>query len=128
MDGCQHACPLACPPACLPACPVPLLQRPRGVQYAASGTIIIIIRFLFSFWVNLSSCVSHTSGILYFWGHVSVCYICRAVRGQLWSTHRRAASLEAGPASTIFDGILLGRGMNGKEQSGEPTTYQTVAA
>jgi hypothetical protein len=36
--------------------------------------------------------------------------------------------LEAGPASTIFDGILLGRGMNGKEQSGEPTTYQTVAA
>jgi hypothetical protein len=42
--------------------------------------------------------------------------------------HRRAASLEAGPASTIFDDILLGRGMHGKEQSGEPTTYQTVAA
>ena len=33
-----------------------------------------------------------------------------------------------GPASTIFDGILLGCGVNGKEQSGEPTTYQTVAA
>ncbi len=32
------------------------------------------------------------------------------------------------PASTIFDDILLGCGMNGKEQSGEPTTYQTVAA
>ena len=33
-----------------------------------------------------------------------------------------------GPASIIFEDILLGRGMNGKEQSGEPTTYQTVAA
>jgi hypothetical protein len=36
--------------------------------------------------------------------------------------------LEAVTASTIFEDILLGRGMNGKEQSGEPTTYQTVAA
>ena len=52
MDGCQHACPLACPPACPPACPGPLLQRPRGAQYAVSSTIIIIIRFLFSFWVS----------------------------------------------------------------------------
>ncbi len=51
-DGCQRACPLACPPACPPACPAPLLQSPRGAQYAASSTIIIIIRFLFSFWVN----------------------------------------------------------------------------
>jgi len=33
-----------------------------------------------------------------------------------------------GSASIIFEDILLGRGMNGKEQSGEPTTYQTVAA
>ena len=33
-----------------------------------------------------------------------------------------------GPASTIFDDILLGCGMNGKEQSGEPTTYHTFAA
>jgi len=121
MDGCQHACPLACPPACPPACPGPLLQRPRGAQYmrflapqsslfasyAPSGSVVSFC------------CVSHTSGILYFWWHVSVCYICCAVRGQLWSTHRRAASLEAGPASTIFDDILFGRGMNGKEQSGE---------
>ena len=128
MDGCQHACLLACPPACPPACPVPLLQRPRGAQYAVSSTIIIIIRFLFSFWVN---CVLLRFAHLWyslFWGHFSVCYICCAVRVQLWLTHRRAASLEAGPASTIVDHILLGRGMNGEEQSGDPTTYQTVAA
>ena len=28
----------------------------------------------------------------------------------------------------FFDDLFLGRGMHGKEQSGEPTTYQTVAA
>ena len=104
------------------------LHGPRGVQYAGFSAIIIMIRFLFSVWVSCAPFVSHTSGILYLWGHVSVCYICCAVRGQLWSTHRRAASLEAVTASTIFEDILLGRGMNGKEQSGEPTTYQTVAA
>jgi hypothetical protein len=35
----------------------------------------------------------------------------------------RAASLEAGPATTMFDDMLLGRGMYGEEVSGEPTTY-----
>ena len=45
-----------------------------------------------------------------------------------WLALRLAASLEAGPVTTIFDDMLLGRGMNGEEQSGEPTVYQTVAA
>ena len=36
----------------------------------------------------VSSCVSRTSSILYYGGGMFVCYICAAVRVQLWLTHR----------------------------------------
>ena len=32
--------------------PVPVLQRPRGAQDVACSTIMIAIRFLFSFWIS----------------------------------------------------------------------------
>ncbi len=47
---------------------VPKLHGPREVQYTGSSTIIIIIRFRFSFRVNCVPFVSHTSSILHFWG------------------------------------------------------------
>ena len=34
-----------------------------------------------------------------------------------------ASSFEGGPATIIFYVIMIGRGMCGKAQSGEPTTY-----
>ena len=34
--------------------PVPVLQRPRGAQDVACSTIMIAIRFLFSFWISCS--------------------------------------------------------------------------
>ena len=78
--------------------PVPFLQRPRGAQDVACITIMIIIRFFFSFWISCALLRFAQLWYFMFWGHASVCYICRAIRVQLWLALRLAASLEAGPA------------------------------
>ena len=78
--------------------PVPVLQRSRGAQDVACSTIMIAIRFLFSFWISCALLSFAQLLYLGFRGHASVCYICRAIRVQLWLALRLAASLEAGPA------------------------------
>ena len=48
--------------------PVPFLQRPRGAQDVACSTIMIIIRFLFSFWISCALLRFAQLWYFMFWG------------------------------------------------------------